>query len=911
MRPSTLLALSLLSLASYSLAVIAETSPSNLQLFVGKSHRLGTQLWQTDNTAAGTKVFSYLTKSPTADSKPYPLGVTGNYGIFAAFTPETGQELWRTDGRAAGTVLVKELAAGAASGLAQQQDINAISSLDLNGKVLFWSQVEPQLQLMSTDGRAEGTQVLKSFPFTLESGVNVALPDLHAFKNLAFFWVDDGKHGFELWQTDGTPAGTKLVQDASVDERFVDVYGDSPIQSENSLFFVSPDKRSAKPEETFAQSIWRTDGKTTEHLLQIPAKHYLTLVAANQQQLVWVQTSQQDPAPEPEIWQLDLSTNQVQRINYIQPNQASGTRSLNSAKALFFKGQLYLWFSTLDEQHIEELWRTDFTQTGTERLVSLPNPNGEYQAAPMLFSFADRLYFFLSDGIRPSELWTTDGTVAGTKNLLKVKDGQYAGGAGDSWPARPVPYVLHKDKLIFPTFSPKDRNLSQIWSLSPTQPEQPQLLGEFSDPLLLPPASNEPDALIYFISGQERWQTDGTLAGTKSLGIEALRKYWEPTPWPVGGLTRILPLPSSTPSWLLAEQDRVAGQEYWLLNSTPATSKVLKDINSAPASSDVKQVHQLGADWYFVLNSRLWMTQQDPATAHEVEDIPKTESFSFNAQSALKFQETLYFLTENAEKTNSLWQIKNGQAKRLKTFPKTGYSWLFPSSQGVYAAYFPPDTADAWTLDLWQAQEEKFVPILKETEDKRRLATMLETERGLLYILEPNSALGGATTAYTLMLHPQNGADLILKDSFEPVPNVLNNTLFSTTNNSYLLTQKENDPLNYQLFRIDWTTHQLVEVKAPALPQQTTLLAAPHGLFISSPEPSASLWWLADDAEQPSLIKEFAAKVYLDLVKVVDEKLYFNLLRLTQNDPPREWWMTDNTGEGIRKLANDLEMIRD
>jgi hypothetical protein len=125
------------------------------------------------------------------------------------------------------------------------------------------------------------------------------------------------------------------------------------------------------------------------------------------------------------------------------------------------------------------------------------------------------------------------------------------------------------------------------------------------------------------------------------------------------------------------------------------------------------------------------------------------------------------------------------------------------------------------------------------------------------------------------------------------------------------LTQKENDLLNYQLSRIDWATKQVMEVDTPALPQQSSLLAASKGLFILSQAPQASFWWLADENEEARLIKTFAAKEYVDLVKVVDEKLYFQLMRLTQDEPPRELWITNNTGGGMQKLADDLEMLRD
>ena len=907
-----------LNLASYSLGHAAEPSTHALQLFAGNSQSIGTQMWQTAQTPATTKIFSYLTTTPNADANYYPLGKVGKYGIFAAFTPETGQELWRTDASSAGTELLKDLEPGVVSGLPKKHELYRTTSLNLNNRLIFWGQTQDQLKLYSTDGSRESTLVIASFPHSSVQSINTELPSFYPLNKQAFFWVNDGIHGLELWQTDGSAAGTHLVVDASIEPAEFNpllVYGLEPINNQNSLFFISADQRSNSAEEKLDYSLWRVDANSSERLKRFtdqPAFAF-SLLAANQDKLIWIKTNATDQ--QPELWQLDLKTKQAHLILHL-PATENLPRSLNTAKPIFFKRKLYWWFSIVsaDGQDIDELWTSDFTAKGTERLASLPNPNNEYKTAPMLFSFANRLYFFLSDGIRPSALWLTDGTVAGTKNLLTVKDNQYAGGAGDSWPARPMPYVLRANKLIFPTFSPKDRNLSQLWSLTPEQPEQPLLLGEFDDPQLLPPADNDQGQWVYFLSGKQRWQTDGTISGTKALGEDAIRKTWQASPWPTGGLTEILALPSTPPSWLMAGIDSQAGQEPWLVTAEPMQSKLLKDINTAPASVDLKQVQQLGSTWYFVLNSRLWATEQDPTTAHEITELPKEEQCSFNAQAMVKSQDTLHFITENTEtpeKINSLWQITAGQVKRIKRFPAGGYSWLFPSRHGVYVAYYPPETAGAWTLELWNSQKQQFATVLTKANDQRRLATLLETEQGLLYILEPNYALGGELVAYKLVLQTPTGTDIVLKDGFEPLPMLLTDTLLASAEHTYFLTQKENDPLNYQLSRLDWTDKTLVAVKTPPLPQHSRVLAAKHGLFILSQAPEASLWWLADADESAQLIKKFESKQYIDAVKLLDDQLYFHLMYLNQDDPPRELWLTDNTSEGMRKLADDLEMLRD
>src|SRR6185295_4318871 len=59
--------------------------------------------------------------------------------------------------------------------------------------------------IWTTDGTVEGTQRLHRFAGGAGPGVD--------FEGLLFFSADDGVHGLELWQSDGTADGTKMVAD--------------------------------------------------------------------------------------------------------------------------------------------------------------------------------------------------------------------------------------------------------------------------------------------------------------------------------------------------------------------------------------------------------------------------------------------------------------------------------------------------------------------------------------------------------------------------------------------------------------------------------------------------------------------------------------------------------------------------
>src|SRR5215475_6536347 len=65
-------------------------------------------------------------------------------------------------------------------------------------------------ELWSSDGTDGGTFLVRDInPGSLGSGVR----NLTVAGAQLFFSANDGTHGFELWRTDGTPQGTVLVKD--------------------------------------------------------------------------------------------------------------------------------------------------------------------------------------------------------------------------------------------------------------------------------------------------------------------------------------------------------------------------------------------------------------------------------------------------------------------------------------------------------------------------------------------------------------------------------------------------------------------------------------------------------------------------------------------------------------------------
>lgn len=218
-------------------------------------HELGREPWITDGTADGTRLLLDINRTVVNDgirsvpgaSSPGPFVLFGHRAYFAADDGVSGRELWSTDGTAAGTVRVRDLRPGAAGSnprdlvtagarlffLADNGASDALWSVTpsgqakrvrlLGGERRAWGLVAAGNRLFfvvdsaatgpelwTSDGTRPGTRLVRE----IRPGASGSYPqELAAVDNLLLFAADDGVHGLEPWVTDGTAAGTRLLAD--------------------------------------------------------------------------------------------------------------------------------------------------------------------------------------------------------------------------------------------------------------------------------------------------------------------------------------------------------------------------------------------------------------------------------------------------------------------------------------------------------------------------------------------------------------------------------------------------------------------------------------------------------------------------------------------------------------------------
>lgn len=209
--------------------------------FMVNDPNYGYEYWRTDGTQVGTWILKDIApgsvSSISFDESNY-FGFAGNFYFVAHDRGDHGAELWQSDGSQENTILLKDINPGTSSSYPMWFEV-------ANGHLFFTAYDGVHgWELWITDGTEDGTKMVLDINPTgdaIQIGypTNFYLPNYASLNDLYFFPANDGVHGTELWQSDGTAEGTVMVMDINPG-----VGGSQPgnlVVLGNTLYFTADD----------------------------------------------------------------------------------------------------------------------------------------------------------------------------------------------------------------------------------------------------------------------------------------------------------------------------------------------------------------------------------------------------------------------------------------------------------------------------------------------------------------------------------------------------------------------------------------------------------------------------------------------------------------------------------------------
>ncbi|NMO13578.1 hypothetical protein HPC49_00395 [Pyxidicoccus fallax] len=395
------------------------------------------------------------------------------------------------------------------------------SLVDFRGRLAFAANFEDGTRsLWVSNGTEAGTVALKTFPAAPPPAVNVQVADLTPAGAQLFFTVGEPLYGHELWVSDGSAGGTRLVKD------------------------ITPGAGSSAPKYLNAL------GSTLVFFRDVPAT---------------------DTTPgRSELWRSDGTDTGTVRVLDLGQDVEVDWRTARAGSALVF--------FVRDSAGNVAAWKTDGTRAGTQPLRALTGPEG---SAPLDVRSSGGLAFFTSyEAGGATTVWKSDGTRTGTVRLYTFEpDGRYPrlltamGAHLYVTLSNPVDQRLGLFRLRIDNVGGKE-HVATLSNPYASQPEAFPFLNNFS-------ATAD---RIYFeqvigSSGPaprdtQLWVTDGTKAGTRLLRrpLSLSDEYGSPITAVDSGLA------------FFVSYSETSGLEPWVTDGTVAGTRLLKDIAPSGSS---------------------------------------------------------------------------------------------------------------------------------------------------------------------------------------------------------------------------------------------------------------------------------------------------------------------------------------
>ncbi len=284
-----------------------------------------------------------------------------------------------------------------------------------------WYDDEHGTEVWRTDGTVNGTRMVKDIWPGTQSGAYIGHTPF-SLNGIYYFEANDGNHSSELWRSDGTEVGTYMVKDINpgVDD------GSFPYRLSaigNTFYFFARTGDNNGSNFIGNYGLWKSDGTEfgtllvedfgDDSLTSYMAPGYLQSFG---NLLIFAKDDGPGNGPQWEPWISD-GVNPAFKLKDIYP----GVEGSDFRDCVELNGKCYSGANDYD--HGEELWVTDGTTAGTYMVKDINqnsrNSGTEGSFVENLTAVGNRLFFVAFDTLKGISLWKSDGSEAGT---VMVKD---------------------------------------------------------------------------------------------------------------------------------------------------------------------------------------------------------------------------------------------------------------------------------------------------------------------------------------------------------------------------------------------------------------------------------------------------------------------------------------------------------
>lgn len=626
------------------------TNYKDMLVFVGRSAESGFELWKSDGVT--TSLIKDIAPGMIS-SDPYSLTVVGDQLFFIATDAIHGKSLFKTDGTTDGTELLIDFPL--------MVDAKQSTCIMVPASNLLYAAIRKSpwiWDLWRSDGTKDGTFKL------LENFADGEISNLHfgTIDNQLIFLGYSPTYGFELWSSDGTPAGTTLLKDIEIGAG--PSYPRSFIKVGDNLFFRASTS-------DLGNELWKTDGSNAgTHLVKDinpgpGSSRSITEAMIDFNGLLLFNATD---GTNNGLWSSDGTSDGTVFKQETGIPTKSGFYAIIGNKIYFRKsnGANY------------ELWVWD-GQANTSELVKA----GYWPLN--LIGLNGTLYFVANDALG-QQVWRSDGTSGGTYPITEFLYNTSEGKIGPS-------YLTIVNSVIFFTASANEDSGNELWKI-----DQENNLIQVTDLPLATYGSWIWDMVamngeVYFPGGTkehglEPWKTDGSEAGTVLL-------------------KDIIPgdqYASSLPNFYEVIQDivffKTNNQKLWRSDGT--TSGTVEITNGISPS---------GADSYLYIDNTLYVPVTSSTYGNEIiksaypfhssevlKDINPGSANSFPTNLILH-KNTIYFTAE-INGAYSLWKSEGTSESTVKIKDLFDYVYQLTSS-GEFIYFFNNDGIHG--NELWRS----------------------------------------------------------------------------------------------------------------------------------------------------------------------------------------------------------------